>query len=215
MNYPVLALDVATNSASACLLLDENTSFTACSTSGQQHSQTILPLLQEVLLQSNLDWHDLKLLALGQGPGSFTGLRIAAAMFAGINASMKLPIWGISSLAITAMQTASEEAVWVLEDARAGEAFVGCYQQGKCLQKDSCITWQEVSHLPAAHYVSQQAIPIELTDWQKLELCHSRADAMILYMQQMWANIDQTTLSPYIQPVYLQLSQAEKNLKHG
>ncbi|MDQ6968770.1 MAG: tRNA (adenosine(37)-N6)-threonylcarbamoyltransferase complex dimerization subunit type 1 TsaB, partial [Mariprofundaceae bacterium] len=109
MTHPVLALDVATSSACVCLINVEGKVFTAEATAGKQHSNTVLPLLEDVLQQADLRWTDLKMLALGQGPGSFTGLRIAAAMLAGINASLKLPIWGLSSLAITAMQAQSDQ----------------------------------------------------------------------------------------------------------
>lgn len=125
MMYPLLALDVATKHACVCLINAKGQVFTAEAGEGKQHSNTVLPLLQDVLQQAGLTWSDLKMLALGQGPGSFTGLRIAAAMLAGINASLKLPVWGLSSLAITAMQTQNNQPLWVLEDARAGEVFAG------------------------------------------------------------------------------------------
>ncbi|PCI42526.1 MAG: tRNA (adenosine(37)-N6)-threonylcarbamoyltransferase complex dimerization subunit type 1 TsaB [Proteobacteria bacterium] len=155
------------------------------------------------------------MLVLGQGPGSFTGLRIAAAMLAGINASLKLPIWGLSSLAITAMQTESDKPVWVLEDARAGEVFSGYYQQGECLQDDACKCWREIQDMPAGIFVAQQEPAIDLADWQRLPLNIERATAMSLLIQALWNKTDHMLHTPWIQPVYLQVSQAEKNLQHG
>jgi len=214
MTYPLLALDVATNVACACLIDAEGKVFTATASSGKQHSNTVLPLLQDVLKQANLTWSDLNMLALGQGPGSFTGLRIAAAMLAGINASLKLPIWGLSSLAITAMQSQSDKPLWVLEDARAGEVFAGYYQQGVSLQNDACKAWDDTQSMPAEAFVAQQEPAIDLKDWQRLPLKVERAQAMGLLIQVLWDKTDHTVHTPWIQPVYLQLSQAEKNLKH-
>ncbi|MDQ6995097.1 MAG: tRNA (adenosine(37)-N6)-threonylcarbamoyltransferase complex dimerization subunit type 1 TsaB, partial [Mariprofundaceae bacterium] len=137
--YPILALDVSTNIAHACLITSENKIFHAQSKVGQHHSHSVLPLLENLLQDAERTWTDLKLLALAQGPGSFTGLRVAAATMAGINASLQLPMWGISSLAITAMQLESDEKIWVVEDARSHEVFLGCYQQGLLQQHDQCI----------------------------------------------------------------------------
>jgi len=213
--HPILALDVATKHACVCLMNAEGQVFTAEAGEGKQHSDTILPLLQNVLQQAGLTWVDLKMLALGQGPGSFTGLRIAAAMLAGINASLKLPIWGLSSLAITAMQTQSDEPVWVLEDARAGEVFVGRYQQGECLQDDACKGWCEIQAMPTGLFTAQQEPAITLPDWKCLPLQMKRAEAMSLLIQRLWDKTDHTAHTAWIQPVYLQLSQAEKNLQHA
>lgn len=215
MMLPILALDVATSSACVCLINAEGKVFTAESSAGKQHSDTLLPLLQDILKQADLTWADLKMLAVGQGPGSFTGLRVAAAMVAGMNASLKLPIWGLSSLAITAMQTQSDEPLWVLEDARAGEVFAGYYQQGECLQEDICKCWSELQGMPAESFAAQQDPAIALQGWQRLPLQIDRAEAMHLLIQTLWDKTDHTAHTPWIQPVYLQLSQAEKNLQHA
>jgi len=212
MSYPLLALDVAAKHACVCVINAQGQVFTAEARAGKQHSDTVLPLLEDVLQQADLRWKDLQMLALGQGPGSFTGLRIAAAMLAGINASLKLPIWGLSSLAITAMQSQSDRTLWVLEDARAGEVFTACYQQGECLHEDVCKRWDDISDIPAGMFVAQQDPPIELADWQRLPLQLERAQAMALLIQRLWDKVDHATHTEWIQPVYLQLSQAERNL---
>ncbi len=215
MMRPILALDVATSSACACLINAEGKVFTAEASAGKQHSDTVLALLQNILQQADLTWVDLKMLALGQGPGSFTGLRIAAATLAGINASLKLPIWGLSSLAMTAMQTQSDKPLWVLEDARAGEVFAGYYQQAECLQEDVCKCWGELQGTSAEFFAAQQEPAIALPNWQRMSLQIDRAQAMSLLIQALWDKTDHTKHTPWIQPVYLQLSQAEKNLQHA
>jgi len=214
MMRPVLALDVGTSLACACLINAEGKLFTAEAPAGKQHSDTVLALLQSILKQADLTWADLKMLVLGQGPGSFTGLRVAAATLAGINASLKLPIWGLSSLAITAMQTQSDRPVWILEDARAGEVFAGYYEQSECLQDDACKYWSELQGKPAEAFAAQQDPAVALPDWQRLALKIDRAQAMSLLIQALWDKTNHTTHTPWIQPVYLQLSQAEKNLQH-
>jgi tRNA threonylcarbamoyl adenosine modification protein YeaZ len=215
MRYPVLALDVATGPASVALITSTGEVFAAEGAQGKQHSQTVLPLLQDVLSQAGLKWTDLGMLALGQGPGSFTGLRIASAIMAGINASLQLPIWGISSLAITSIQTDSDLPIWVFEDARAGEVFMGCYQQGDVMKEDVCQLWQDVEKMPTGAFAAHQEPPIALQGWQRLPLTKSRPDALASFIQQQWNQVDHNKHGLWVEPAYLQLSQAEKNLQHA
>ena len=215
MTYPILALDVAGKLACACLIDKKGRVFTAEAEEGKQHSDAVLPLLDHVLKQADLTWADLGMLAMGQGPGSFTGLRIAAATLAGINAAQKLPVWGFSSLAITAMQTCNPQAIWVLEDARAGEVFAGLYQNGQALRDDVCMAWSDVEALNAKQFASQQEPAISLPAWQRLPLQISRAQAMAELILVLYQYTDHTAHSSWVEPVYLQLSQAERNLQHG
>ena len=155
------------------------------------------------------------MLALGQGPGSFTGIRVAAAILAGINASLALPIWGLSSLAITAMQSDVTSPLWVLEDARAGEVFTGYYKQGRALQKEQCQLWHDIEKMPADMFVAHQDTPMLLEGWERLMLKKNRADALASLIQAQWDQVDHAAHDQWIQPVYLQLSQAEKNLQYA
>jgi len=226
---PLLALDVAAGPAAVCLILEDGSVFSALGDAGKQHSQTVLPLIQGVLAEAHIDWKDLKTLVFGQGPGSFTGLRIGAAILSGINASLQLPVWGISSLAITSLQIDTEgrdteggdveanvdDAVWVLEDARAGEVFAACYRQGVAVVQDDCRAWAEMGDVPAGQYVAHADVPIALDGWQRLPLLRTRMDAMEAYIKQYEDGLVISSLGHWAEPVYLQLSQAEKNLKHG
>ncbi|MBL1353335.1 MAG: tRNA (adenosine(37)-N6)-threonylcarbamoyltransferase complex dimerization subunit type 1 TsaB [Zetaproteobacteria bacterium] len=213
--YPILALDVSTPIAYACLFSSTKHIFHAQGKMGKQHSQTVLPLLEGLLKDADITWADLKLLVLGQGPGSFTGLRIAAASISGINASLKLPIWGISSLAITAMQVQSDKIIWVVEDARAHEIFLGCYQKGIAQKQDVCVHIENL-HTPSTPmpYVCNSDFRMPEQNWAHIPCVHDRAHAMSRLIQQNIENINTQALPTEVQPVYLQLSQAERQLKH-
>ncbi|MDQ6973771.1 MAG: tRNA (adenosine(37)-N6)-threonylcarbamoyltransferase complex dimerization subunit type 1 TsaB [Mariprofundaceae bacterium] len=214
--YPTLALDVSTNVAHACLIISKNKIFHAQAKVGQQHSHSVLPLLEDLLEEAELTWEDLKLLVLGQGPGSFTGLRIAAATIAGINASLKLPIWGISSLAITSMQLESDTPIWVVEDARSHDIFLACYDQGLVQQQDQCIHIDSLPHHDIAYpYVCSSDFDLHQKNWHRLSFQYSRHHAMSRYILKYIKNLDIQTLSTQLQPVYLQLSQAERQLQYG
>jgi len=217
--YPILALDISTPIAHACLLTSPEHASHAQSKVGQHHSHTVLPLLEELLHAENITWTDLNLLVLGKGPGSFTGLRIAAASMAGINASLTLPMWGISSLAITAMQVESDELVWVVEDARAHEVFLGCYRNGIEQQSDACVHVDTLcSHTDGdepRNYVCSSDFDVDGEAWQRLDVHYTRAHAMSRLIQKNIQHINIQDLSTEVQPAYLQLSQAERLLKHA
>lgn len=101
---PVLALDTAAG-ASVCLLYPDGSSVTDSMTTPRAHSRELLPLLQKLLKSQDISWQDIGVFAVGIGPGSFTGLRVACATIAGLNASLKNPVYGLCSLGITARQS--------------------------------------------------------------------------------------------------------------
>jgi len=211
LNYPLLALDAASGQSFACLLLSDEEALFAESEGSRGHSQSLMPMLEGLLQQAGVTWKDLNMLALGVGPGSFTGLRIAAAALAGTNASLQLPVLPVSSLAVTAARADYNDATWVLEDARAGEVFVGCYHQGKALQKDACESWSAANEIEPSCYVSESEAPVELEGWQRLELRLSRGEALLVVVRAGLVDVQPEKLPIYPQLAYLQISQAEKN----
>lgn len=210
----LLALDTAGGVIAACVIRDGRCCELKESPSGgQTRSTTIVPQLQGLLEQAGLAWDQLDMLALGAGPGAFTGLRIGAATLAGINAGLQLPILHLSSLAITAMQTASDEPVRVLEDARAGEMFCGYYRGGVALEPDRSLSWNDVDALMPGAYCCHADAPRPLLGWQRLPLVCTRSHALAQIVREALAGgIDVLALPCYPEPRYLQRSQAERNM---
>lgn len=98
----------------------------------RRHAQRLLPMVDEVLQQANLARHQLQGIAYGCGPGSFTGIRIAAAVTQGIAFALDLPVLAVSSLQAIAQQYFQQhgdtERCAVVTDAHMGEVFWGIYQ---------------------------------------------------------------------------------------
>jgi len=194
-------------------------SISASSQHGKMRSTVIVPLMNDVLSQAGLVWDELDALALGAGPGSFTGLRIAAATLAGINSGLSLPILHLSSLAITARQAASHiakasnETLWVLEDARAGEVFVGAYRNDQPMQADHCLNWSDVETMKSGHYCCHGEPACALDGWVRVPLDRSRSAALALEVESLCASgiLNLDALPRYPAPQYLQLSQAERH----
>lgn len=209
----ILAVDLATGAIAAALLHADGATFTADDPGQTPHSQTLLPLLKALLDEAGLQWRDIGLFALGAGPGSFTGIRIAAATLAGLNAPIgRRPILHLSSLAITAGQVEQPGELWVIEDARAGDAYVGHYQDGTALEEDCCLRWDEITELPKGAFACHNEPANDLPGWQRLPLTLPRSQALANSVRAGVENLDDPASLPrYPEPAYLQASQAERN----
>ena len=97
----------------------------------QQHSQRILPMIDEVLQEAKASLHDLDCLGFGRGPGSFTGVRIATGILQGLALGAELKVVGVSTLAAMAQQAFAlqqTQQVCAAIDARMSEVYFGQYQ---------------------------------------------------------------------------------------
>jgi len=204
---PILALDTSAG-ASVCLMLADGSVSSASMHSPRAHSRELLPLLQNLIQAQNLNWQDLGGFAVGTGPGSFTGLRVACATIAGINASLKQPVYSLSSLAITAKQADISTPLWAIEDARSGLVYAALYEQETCLFEPKCMTWDEFSALKPEQCISISALPFSDMAWDVLPVKNSREQALIHAVKQLNMNEPHDL---WVEPVYLQVSQAEKN----
>lgn len=210
----VLALDAAFGQASACLL-SHGRVHGATLTEPTPHSQAILPLLDRLLVSAALEWEQLDVLAVGAGPGSFTGIRVALATMAGLNAVLGKPALAISSLAVTARQADVPGPVWVLEDARAGEMFAACYADGEGISADACHEYRALDAWPAGRFVSHQPPP-GCEAWTRLPLRIDRDAALAREAAARLEAVDDVGALPRMfQPAYLQRSQAERNAARG
>jgi tRNA threonylcarbamoyladenosine biosynthesis protein TsaB len=100
------------------------------------HATRLLPLADGLLAQAGLDWHELERLAVGVGPGTFTGLRIGVATARGLAQSRGVELVGVSTLRALAhgalrVPFEGKRAVLATIDARRGEVFVAGYATGR------------------------------------------------------------------------------------
>ena len=121
----LLAFDTSTEYLSLAIARD-NTVFNYDVLAGQTHSQIILPQIQQLLNQAGLQLQDLDGLAFGAGPGSFTGVRIAAGVAQGLGFGANLPVVGVCTLMALAEASAATKVIACL-DARMGEVYHAVY----------------------------------------------------------------------------------------
>ncbi|MDI9222559.1 tRNA (adenosine(37)-N6)-threonylcarbamoyltransferase complex dimerization subunit type 1 TsaB [Pantoea sp. EA-12] len=131
MSARILALDTATEACSAALLNQQQID-ARFEIAPRDHTQRILPLVQELLQLQQLDLTALDALAFGRGPGSFTGVRIGIGIAQGLALGANLPMIGISSLATMAQgawRLTGAKRVLAAIDARMGEVYWAEYQR--------------------------------------------------------------------------------------
>ncbi|MBU2869346.1 tRNA (adenosine(37)-N6)-threonylcarbamoyltransferase complex dimerization subunit type 1 TsaB [Colwellia sp. E2M01] len=128
MNY--LALDASTEACSVALEVNGKmySHFELCP---QSHSLQLLPMIDGLLKEAGIKLADLDGLIFGQGPGSFTGVRIGVGVAQGLAFSANLPVVGVSSLqamAQAAFIKQGETKVIATIDARMAEVYNGYFE---------------------------------------------------------------------------------------
>ncbi|MDO4266050.1 MAG: tRNA (adenosine(37)-N6)-threonylcarbamoyltransferase complex dimerization subunit type 1 TsaB [Eubacteriales bacterium] len=109
------------------------------------HSQTLLPMIEAMLSLSETALDCVDAIAVSEGPGSFTGLRIGAATAKGLALAKDIPVIGISSLrALSENEADSGMLVVPLMDARRGQVYCGAWQDGKEIISERAVPIEEL-----------------------------------------------------------------------
>ena len=126
----ILAIETATQLASVALLRGDRM-FSRESSGVQTHSQTILPMVQEVLAEADIGLSQCDAIAFGAGPGSFTGVRTACGVAQGLGFGANLPV--VPVVTLEAMAEACRELtgstdIVVMLDAQMSEVYWAQYR---------------------------------------------------------------------------------------
>ena len=101
------------------------------------HSQTLLPMLDEICRMIELDLASVDAIAVSQGPGSFTGLRIGSATAKGLGLALKKPLIGIPTVEGLAYNLYGVQGyICPIMDARRNQVYTGIYAFGNVFEKD-------------------------------------------------------------------------------
>lgn len=126
MSVKLLALDTSTEACSVALLT-ENQLIERYEIAPRQHSSLILPMMQSVLAEAEIKLSQLDVIAFGRGPGSFTGVRMAASVVQATAFAHDLPVIPVSTLQALAQQAYREQEanrVVAAIDARMNEIYI-------------------------------------------------------------------------------------------
>ena len=125
----LLAIETASDACSVALWLDGE-KFGRFEISPRMHNELVTPMLTSVLAEAGCKLSDLDALAFGRGPGSFTGVRIAASYVQGLSCATGLPVVPVSSLQTVAQgiyRLHGYKQVIVAFDARLAEVYWGAF----------------------------------------------------------------------------------------
>lgn len=125
----LLALDTSSLACTAGVLCDGET-FVRYEEQAREHTRLLLPMVKSVLADAALGIADLDAIVLGNGPGSFIGLRIAASVAVGLAHGAQLDIAPVSSLAAIAYSAGAEgDVIAVTGDAHMNQVYLGLYRR--------------------------------------------------------------------------------------
>lgn len=129
MTKPLLAIETSTVACSVAVGSADGISLQERHEPGA-HASHIMAMIDAALEAAGVQMDALGGVVYGQGPGSFTGVRIAVALAQGLAAGLSVPVLGVSSLAVLAQAAVAANPgreLLVLQDARMGEVYAGTY----------------------------------------------------------------------------------------
>ena len=220
----LLALDTSSNACSVALLLGDDLVEDHV-VGAREHTRILVPMIRSVLREGSVSPGDLDAIVLGNGPGSFIGMRIGASVAQGLAHGAGLDIVPVSSLLAVAEEVfATDEAdcVVVAQDARMSEVYLGIFDRdadGRAQPlAPECIVPADNSVVPAGNFVAAGA------GWDRYpELAAANAQAVaarsaVLYPRSRYllatgaaaAGAGQGVRPERLEPAYLRTKVAEK-----
>jgi tRNA threonylcarbamoyladenosine biosynthesis protein TsaB len=125
----LLAIETATEACSVALVHGENV-VARTELAPRRHAERVLPMADELLAEAGINKHALDAIAVGRGPGAFTGVRLAVSLAQGMAMALDLPVVTISSLAALALEAPEDDAaILAVIDARMGEIYAASYRR--------------------------------------------------------------------------------------
>lgn len=123
----LLAIETSTEACSVAVYVD-GAVHARHELAPRRHTQRVLPWAEQLLAEAGVARSQLDALAVGRGPGAFTGVRLAIALVQGLALALDRPVVPVSTLAVLARQ--GEGEVLAAMDARMGEVYVGRFRRG-------------------------------------------------------------------------------------
>ena len=182
---------------------------------GLTHSETLMPILKQILEKNSLVLKDFDLIAVDIGPGSFTGIRIGVATAKAFSDSLTIPCVGIDSLEILAYQIKEPSIVCSAIDCKNDNCYFALYElrnnEYVILEAPSAKTKQEVTDLLDSKYSNKE-----------IKFVGDAFSSKSLFNHLSVENLNLAALKKFtrnnlhgkeILPLYLKKSQAERQLE--
>jgi tRNA threonylcarbamoyladenosine biosynthesis protein TsaB len=237
----IAGFDTSLATTTVCVLRDDGAAFRTPPASAERllgparHSQELLSELARLLGEADVGWDGIDSLAVGVGPGTFTGLRIGIATARALAQALRIPVKPVSSLLALAAgmaagsPLASGRLALPLIDARRGQVFAALYRVGERapgseVDPPLAIAWDPVVLDPELLFERIRALPeapVCAGDWAIKSASELKsAGAEVLSSESALHSIDalhvclrgmgvEPVATDDLQPVYLRLPDAE------
>ncbi len=140
-----LCVDTCSSHAYLALCSSSNQSFTSAIKSDNSHDEELANRVETLFLEAKLDQSEVSEIVVGNGPGSFTGLKIGFSFAKGFALSREIPLVSYSSFAAAASCLFSTaKLIVVISDARAGEVFLSVFHGDPARIDDPALSVQTV-----------------------------------------------------------------------
>ena len=228
----ILALDSSSLTASVAVVEDDITIAEYTVNYKKTHSQTLLPMLDEIIKMTEQDLGEMDAIAIAAGPGSFTGLRIGSATVKGLAQALEKPIVSVPTVdGLAGNLYGTDKVVCPLMDARRNQTYTGLYEFVKkedtnemhCIRKQCAVDLSEiinaVNELGREVVFLGDGVPVFKDTIKEMvtvpysfapNTCNRQRAAVVgwLGMQMFKQGIFENAFSHA--PEYLRLSQAER-----
>lgn len=124
----ILAVDTSSKLCSVAILEDKNLIKKLELDNGLTHSETLMPLIQQLLNECSLSLNNIDLLVSDVGPGSFTGIRIGVSSCKAFSDSLNIPCVGISSLEVLAYNIQNDGIICSTIDCKNNNCYFALYE---------------------------------------------------------------------------------------
>ena len=219
----VLALESSAKAASVALMQDDALICQYCQCSGLTHSRTLLPMVEDMLKNSDTILADVDLIAVAHGPGSFTGIRIGVSTVKGLAWASDKKCVGVSTLAAMAWHGVSADGlVCPVMDARRSQVYNALFEiKDGCPERlcaDRAIALAELAaELKAKNrevFLVGDGAVISYEYLKNEGIACRVAPQNLLYQSALGVGMEALRSKPGtaddLLPVYLRLSQAER-----
>lgn len=226
----ILAIESSAGPASCAVTEDGRVLASSVIHTGLMHSQTLIPMVDAMLRNAGISFNEIDFLAVAAGPGSFTGIRIGVAAVKGLAFTQDKPCIGVSTLASMARALQGLPYTGILcaaMDARCHQVYTALFEcdNGK------------ISRITADEAISISALENKIISLKKpvilfgdgAELCYNTfglnvpniaiAPLPLRYQNAIGVALeaaeatDKAVDASKLQPIYLRLPQAERELK--
>ncbi|RKG32110.1 tRNA (adenosine(37)-N6)-threonylcarbamoyltransferase complex dimerization subunit type 1 TsaB [Acinetobacter tianfuensis] len=217
----VLALETANEQCSVCIADEHQELYFQLDARAKAQTQTILPLIEQGFAETGIQAADLTAIAFSRGPGSFSGVRINAAVtqaLAWANDVPVIPVSTLQALAQAAYRTAGLTEVTAVLDARMSEVYIASYKLDAAgimqpVDEEQLLSYSEAEQAVKFAVIGSGSALVKPEQVEFVQLCATAQDiaaiAIVEAKQQNWVGAEQAL------PVYLRDNAWKKIPEQG